>query len=351
MEKAIFIVRIPPPDGNRTLAQTAFAAADRVALMKELSPHVEGLLRTLPPVDECWQPSQLLPDMGTERWHDEVVALREEASHLTDAMLVVLVGSVVTEEALPNYLAALNRFGGATDATGTDDHPWARWNRAWTAEENRHGDVTRTYLVLSGRVDLRSFEATVQHLLRNGFDTKAGGDPYRGLAYAAFQEHATKLAWNQLGRLAGGVDAPRLRKICGLVAADEARHERAYASVMREVVRCDPVGALEALEETLCRSIVMPARTMTDGKDPSLFAHFAHVGRSIGVYTHADYAENLAQLIDVLGLPALSGLPAGAEEARQAILAHSERHTFLAREMPEPGPSRRSFEWIHGRAV
>ena len=248
-----------------------------------------------------------------------------------------------------NYLTALNRFGGMTDATGVDDHPWARWSRAWTAEENRHGDVTRTYLVLSGRVDLRSFEMTVQHLLRNGFDTKAGGDPYRGLAYAAFQEHATKLAWIQLGRLAGGIDAPRLHKICGLVAADEARHERAYATVLKEVVRCDPVGALEALEETFCRAMVMPARNMTDGRDSQLFAHFAHVGRSIGVYTHADYAENLAQLIVTLGLPSLEGLPAAAEAARDAILDHSARHTALAREAPEAAPCRRSFDWIHGR--
>ena len=330
---------------------SAATLADRVEVMRELSPCVDEVLKTLPAVADCWQPCQLLPEMGGEGWRDEVEGLRREAETLTDAMLVVLVGNVVTEEALPSYLAALNRFGGMTDATGTDDHPWARWSRAWTAEENRHGDVTRGYVVLSGRVDLRSFEVTVQHLLRNGFDTKAGGDPYRGLAYAAFQEHATKLAWSQLGRLAGSVGAPRLHRICGLVAADEARHERAYATVLTEVVRRDPAGALEALEETLCRSLVMPARTMTDGRDPSLFAHFAQVGRSIGVYTHADYAENLARLVELLGLPGLEGLPAEAEGARDRIVEHAERHRAMALESPEAAPCRRSFDWIHGRRV
>ena len=323
--------------------------ADRIEVMRHLSPCVAEVLKTLPEVADCWQPCQLLPDMAGDGWREEVDGLRQEAANLTDPMLVVLVGNVVTEEALPSYLAALNRFGGMTDRTGTDDHPWAQWSRAWTAEENRHGDVTRAYVVLSGRVDLRSFEATVQHLLRNGFDTKAGGDPYRGLAYAAFQEHATKLAWSQLGRLAGSVGAPRLHRICGLVAADEARHERAYATVLTEVVRCDPAGALEALEETLCRSLVMPARTMTDGRDPSLFAHFAQVGRSIGVYTHADYAENLGRLVDLLGLPTLGGLPADGEAARDRIVEHAERHRVMALESLEASPCRRSFEWIHGR--
>ncbi len=31
-------------------------------------------------------------------------------------------------------------------------HAWAQWSRGWTAEEKRHGDVTRTYLYLSGRL-------------------------------------------------------------------------------------------------------------------------------------------------------------------------------------------------------
>jgi acyl-[acyl-carrier-protein] desaturase len=324
---------------------------DRIRVLREVEPCIERVLDSMPRVEENWQPSDVLPSFGSPGWREELDALREEASRLTDEMWVVLVGNVVTEEALPSYLCALNRFDGAVDRTGTDAHPWARWARAWTAEENRHGDVTRAYLQLAGRVDLRSVERTIQHLLRNGFDSRADGDPYRGLSYASFQEHATKTCWSQLGTLAGSVGAPVLHRICGMIASDEARHERAYVSVLTEVVRRDPDGALEALEATLGRTVVMPAQRMTDGEDRDLFGHFAAVGQRIGVYTHVDYVENLAQLVATLGIDRLENLSPAAEASREAVFSHIARHRNLA-ESPPPRRNRSvRFSWIHGRSA
>jgi acyl-[acyl-carrier-protein] desaturase len=322
-------------------------------MLRELEPSLEGLLSNLKPVDDCWQPSDLLPVMGSETWRDEVESLRGEAARLTDEMIVVLAGNIVTEEALPSYLAAINRdhVGGAAGTSGTDSHAWARWSRQWTAEEKRHGDVTRTYLYLTGRANMKAVERTVQHLLRNGFDTNAEGDPYRGMGYAAFQEHATKRAWSQLGQLAGNVGAPLLRRICGVVAADEARHERVYVGLLREALRLDPVGALEALEATLCGGVIMPARSMTDGRDSQLFSRFAGVVHRIGVFTLSDYAESLAQLIETLGLSSLAGLAGEAERAREAICTlpeeHRRRALLGAKQIPRPVP----FSWIFDRKV
>ncbi len=163
---------------------------EHMAMMVTLEPKVRELLPQLRPTADCWQPSDFLPDLAREDWHDRVAELRSDAEVLSDEILVVLVGNIVTEEALPSYQTALNRFAGMTDTTGTDDNAWAQWSRGWTAEEKRHGDVTRAYLLLSGRVEMRSVEVTVQNLLRNGFDTRADGDPYRGLAYLSTQQHA-----------------------------------------------------------------------------------------------------------------------------------------------------------------
>lgn len=58
---------------------------------------------------------------------------------------------MVTEEALPSYMNMLNLLDGTQDVTGASDEPWACWTRAWTAEENRHGDLLNKYLYLSGR--------------------------------------------------------------------------------------------------------------------------------------------------------------------------------------------------------
>lgn len=321
---------------------------ERLRVMADLLPLVDDLLPHLKSVEESWQPSDFLPDFGSDAWREDLDALREEALSLDDEMLVVLVGNVVTEEALPSYQAALNRFGGLTDRTGVEDHAWAQWSRGWTAEEKRHGDVSRGYLYLSGRVDMRSVEQTVQHLLRNGFDTGAGGDPFRGLSYASIQEHATKTSWRQLGSIVGKAGAPLLHRICGHIAADEARHERVYRAMMQGILDREPAGALEALRDTLGR-VAMPAKTMSDGHSRKLFQSFADVGRRLGVYDLRDYAENVRGFVRELGLEGIEGLRGEAARNQDEICGLADRYDrqaeMLDRQRIRPMP----FRWIHNR--
>jgi acyl-[acyl-carrier-protein] desaturase len=58
---------------------------------------------------------------------------------------------MITEEALPTYMAMLNTLDGVRDETGASPTPWGKWTREWTAEENRHGDVMNKYMYLTGR--------------------------------------------------------------------------------------------------------------------------------------------------------------------------------------------------------
>ena len=94
-------------------------------------------------------------------------------AELPDDVLVVLIGDMVTEEALPTYQTLLNTFEGCDDPTGTTDNAWARWNRGWTSEENRHGDLLNKYLYLGGRTDMRSVKVTIQHLITTRFNSGA----------------------------------------------------------------------------------------------------------------------------------------------------------------------------------
>jgi len=121
-------------------------------------------------VNESWQPSDFLPDLIAENWTEQLTEFRTRAQSLSDDVLVILVGDMITEEALPTYQTWLNRLNGITDPTGASPTPWARWSRGWTAEENRHGDLLSKYLYLTGRVDMRSIETTIHHLINNGFD-------------------------------------------------------------------------------------------------------------------------------------------------------------------------------------
>lgn len=74
-----------------------------------------------------------------------------------------------------------------------------RWNRQWTAEENRHGDLMNKYCYLSGRVNMKAVERTIQNLIGSGMDPKTENNPYLGFIYTSFQERATKVRqmWGQ----------------------------------------------------------------------------------------------------------------------------------------------------------
>ena len=61
------------------------------------------------------------------------------------------------------------------------------------AEENRHGDLLNKYLYLTGLVDLRKIEVTIENLIASGMDPKTENNAYLGFVYTSFQERATKV--------------------------------------------------------------------------------------------------------------------------------------------------------------
>ena len=71
--------------------------------------------------------------------------LRERTKDVPDEYFVCLVGDMITEEALPTYMAMINTLDGVRDESGAAPTPWARWTRQWVAEENRHGDLMNKY--------------------------------------------------------------------------------------------------------------------------------------------------------------------------------------------------------------
>jgi len=131
----------------------------------------DNILTHLKPVEKCWQPQDFLPDPSSEGFHDEVKELRERAKEIPDDYFVCLVGDMITEEALPTYQTMLNTLDGVRDETGASPTAWAVWTRAWTAEENRHGDLLNKYMYLTGRVDMRQIEKTIQYLIGSGMVT------------------------------------------------------------------------------------------------------------------------------------------------------------------------------------
>lgn len=321
--------------------------------MIDLEKFAEEQLSLLKPVRDSWQPSDFLPDMARENWREDLEELRGKAAGLSDEVLAVLVGNVITEEALPSYQTWLNRSGVLKDETGASLTPWARWTRGWTAEENRHGDLLNRYLYLSGRVNMQSFEATTQRLIRDGFDPQTGNDFYRSLAYVAFQERATKISHANVGALAEKCGDRTLGRICAAIAGDEARHEEAYKRFFRRILETDAATAVIAFAAMVKQRIEMPARLMSDGAGKNLFSRFAAVAQRAGVYTFGDYAEILNHLVEYWGIARIPNLLGEAARAQKYLcklpgqyLAKAGRiQEALSRAPKEP------FEWLFDRAV
>lgn len=319
-------------------------------VIQSIEPFVQEHLSTLlKPVGESWQPTDWLPDLSAENWQEQLRDFRERARALPDEVLVILVGDMITEEALPSYQTWLNRLRGLGDATGASDSPWARWGRGWTSEENRHGDLLNKYLYLTGRVDMRAIETTIHHLINNGFDPKTANDPYLGLVYTSFQERATKISHRNVGDLAKRAGDEPLHRICDQIAADEARHERAYKLFMGQVFERDPSGAIQAFAWMMKTKIAMPAELMADGQSENLFAKFSRVTQKAGVYTATDYASIIGALVEEWKIAGIQGLVGDAAAAQDFLCGLAQRYQKLAERIRFSGSEK--FSWIYGREI
>ena len=319
-------------------------------VLQALGPFVGENLTLLTPVEKAWQPSDYLPDLSAPDWREQFEAFRAPAEQLSDEVLIVLIGDMVTEEALPSYSVSLNLI--ARDEEGVSQDPWAQWLRGWTSEENRHGDLLNGFLRLTGRVDMRAIEVTVHHLLNNGFDPRIAGDMYAGLVYTAFQERATKISHLNVGKLAGGEGNVALDGICKRISGDEARHETFYTRAMGAVIDQDPQGGVVTVAKMLRRVIAMPGRLMYDGKDPDLFDHFSIVAQRLGVYTVRDYADIVRHLVATWNIGGRSVSGKGAR-AQEFLCNHAERVDGQADAVGEriAKEPRVPFSWIHDRTA
>ena len=161
----------------------------RLEVMQTVGKSMDELIgKYLKSVEENWQPTDMLPDATNPEFIDDVREIQELCREMDYDLFTVLVGDTITEEALPTYESWLMSVQGVDQVNGNG---WSKWVRAWTAEENRHGDLLNKYLYLSGRVNMREMEVSTQYLISDGFDIGTGMDPYKNFVYTSFQELAT----------------------------------------------------------------------------------------------------------------------------------------------------------------
>jgi acyl-[acyl-carrier-protein] desaturase len=317
----------------------------RKEVMKTLEPEIEGLIgKYLTPIDEIWQASDFLPNSQSDNFLEEVREIREISKELDDEFWIVLVGDMITEEALPTYESWLMDIDGVNQSP---ENGWAKWVRRWTGEENRHGDVLNKYLYLSGRVNMREIEISTQYLIADGVDIGTAKDPYKNFIYTSFQELATFISHSNVGKIAATKGHHALAKMSKYIAGDEMRHHMAYSKFISRVFEVDASEMMIAFSDMLKHKIVMPAVNMREsgGKQGVVFDAFASVAQNIGVYTGFDYVNIINRLNATWNIDKISGLTDEAEKARDYLMKLPNRMQRIA-ERYAPNISNHQFKWM-----
>ena len=317
----------------------------RLEVMQHLEKDVESLIeKYLIPIDSIWQPTDFLPNSESDNFYDEVREIRELSKDLPYDFWVVLVGDMITEEALPTYESWLMDVEGV-DQVGRNS--WGKWVRHWTGEENRHGDVLNKYLYLSGRVNMKEIEITTQHLIADGFDIGTDRDPYKNFIYTSFQELATYVSHNRVAKIAKEKGNRQLFKMCNMIAGDEMRHHHAYSEFVERIFAVDPNQMMVAFQTMMKQKITMPAHFLRESGDKigTAFEEFSNTAQRIGVYTSADYVDILEKLVNRWDIGNLKGLSDDGEKARDYLMKLPDRMKRLADRMKIPENSYQ-FKWV-----
>ena len=317
--------------------------------MQTLEQHIDEFVeKFLITPEKIWQPTDFLPNSQSDNFIEEVREIQELSKDLDDDFWTVLVGDAITEEALPTYESWLMEIEGIKQrGEGEDDNGWAKWIRAWTSEENRHGDVLNKYMYLSGRVNMREVEITTQQLITDGFDIGTSQDPYKNFVYTSFQELATYISHNNVAKIARKNGHKLLAKMSKIIAGDEMRHHMAYSEFVRQIFKYDPSEMMLAFSHMMKHKIVMPAMFLRESGEEkaTLFEQFSVVAQRTGVYTGFDYIDILKKLNSMWEIDKINGLTDEAEIARDFLMKLPDRMTRITERMVVPD-TKYNFKWM-----
>jgi acyl-[acyl-carrier-protein] desaturase len=193
---------------------------------------------------------------------------------------------------------------------------------------------------------MREMEITTHHLINDGFDIGTSSDPYKNFVYTSFQETATNISHRRVGTLAKQSGNKKLAQMCGVIAADEARHAKAYKDFSSRIFEMDASGMMLAFEDMMRRKIVMPAHLLRESgqKAGELWEHFSDAAQRAMVYTGQDYINILKDLLDEWNRRH-ENLNDKAERARDYLMKLPDRLQRISDRIATPQLPY-SFKWV-----
>jgi acyl-[acyl-carrier-protein] desaturase len=260
-------------------------------LLRELEPTVERALERHLATAKEWFPHEYVPwsegrDYDLEPWEPR-------HSRLDPAAQAALELNLLTEDNLPSYhFEIAQRFG--------RDGAWGTWVHRWTAEEGRHAQCIRDYLLATRGVDPYRLERDRMETMQQGY-----ADPYASpaetMVYVAFQELATRVSHRNTGSMCG---EPVAERLLARVAADENLHMIFYRELVKAALAIDPPAVARAIH-TVLSSFAMPG-TVTPG-----YAKRAMTIAQAGVYDLRIHLDDVVTPVlrhwDLFHAPGLDG--------------------------------------------
>jgi acyl-[acyl-carrier-protein] desaturase len=280
-------------------------------LLRELELTAENLLNRHLALSKEWMPHEFIPwslgrEFDLEPWTPEQV-------RLSDIARTAFEMSLLTEDNLPSYHR--QQF----EALGRDG-VWAAWSHRWTAEEARHSDVIRTYLLVSRNTDPTALEQSRMATMQLG-SMLPDKPALHTIAYSALQELATRITYGNTGRYARDPVADR---IMNRLAIDENLHMVFYRDVLKAALEIDPSSTIEAVTDEVI-GFKMP------GIGIQGYTHKALQLAQAGIFNLRIHHDQVLQpLLRHWKVFWLGGLSAGAEHARERLVTHLARVNRLA---------------------
>jgi acyl-[acyl-carrier-protein] desaturase len=160
---------------------------------------------------------------------------------------------------------------------------------------------------------------------------------------------ATNISHRRTATIAKTHGSTQLSKICGVIAADEARHAKAYKSFVGKIFEIDPSEMMLAFEDMMRKKIVMPAHFMRQQgeKIGQSWSHFSDAAQRLGVYTSIDYTQILESLIKDWNIESIGNLTGAAEKGRDYLMKLPERFRKVAERSNIKSPLEYKFNWIY----
>lgn len=284
----------------------------------EVSPLLEGKLKQLytdhlersNKVD--WSYASLIPwergrNYESDPWSPEQVTI-------SPGLYVAVETALLTEVNLPWFTSGLsNSFRGELEVLQD-------FIRTWTSEEDQHGNVLNTYLLLTRNSDPIRLHHLRKAVIRGGWEPR-DMTPFQAMAYTAAQELATKVYYLNVARVADTED-PNLAHILRSITKDETLHYAFYRDVVKAHLELNP-NYVEPLVDVLM-GFMMPGYGMPD------IAERVRLTELNGIYTLEHYYTQVLQtLMKVWDIPNLKPTAATALEAMVKLNNHLDRMARL----------------------